>query len=151
MQFCRVVSAVHHQLEAEHKLLEQKLKATEDNQVKLDAQISKLTNDHNEEVKRLKKERDDVEAKANSSELNSLPAMAVKVDAHFPYVRAVCTASSYGCHLCRVLERPIFGRSGSGAGLIPAQNPLQPQLSLDHQSLVTTDLFANIATRDSDE
>ena len=75
LKFCRVVYAVHHQLEAEHKLLEQKLKATEDSRVKLDAQISKLTNDHNEEVKLLKKERDDIEAKANSSELNSLPAI----------------------------------------------------------------------------
>ena len=62
-----MVSAVHRQCEAKHKVLEQKLKDAEDNRVKLEARISKLTNDHNEEVKRLKKERDDFEAKAKSS------------------------------------------------------------------------------------
>ena len=71
-----MVAAVLHQLEAEHKLLEQKLKDTEDNRVKLEANMAKLTNDHNEEVKRLKKERDDVEAKAESSELNWLPYLS---------------------------------------------------------------------------
>ena len=59
--------AVHQQLEPERKLAKQKLKESEDNRVRLEATISKLTNDHNEEVKRLKKERDDVEAKAKSS------------------------------------------------------------------------------------
>ena len=75
LYFCFVVSAEHRQLEAERKLLERKLKDSEDNRVKLEAQISKLTNDRNDEVKRLKKERDDVEAKAKSSELNSLSAL----------------------------------------------------------------------------
>ena len=59
--------AVHQQSEVERKLVEQKLKESDDNRVKLETKISQLTNDHNEEVKRLKTERDDVEAKAKSS------------------------------------------------------------------------------------
>ena len=70
-----MVSAVHHRAEAERKLLEQKLKDSEDNRVKLEAQISKMTNDHIKEVERLKKERDDVEANAKSSELYSLSSL----------------------------------------------------------------------------
>ena len=70
-----MVSVVHYQVEAERKLLEQKLKDAEGNRVKLEAQISKLINDHNEDVKRLKKERDDVEEKATSGELNSWSAL----------------------------------------------------------------------------
>ena len=59
--------AVHQQLEADRKLAAQKLKKLDDNQVRLEATISKLTNDHNKEVKQLKKERDDGETKAKSS------------------------------------------------------------------------------------
>ena len=56
--------AVHQQSETERKVAERKLKESEDNRVRLEAAISKLTNDHNEEVERLKKERDDGETKA---------------------------------------------------------------------------------------
>ena len=55
---------------ADHEILEQKLKDNEDSRVELEGKIFKLTNDHDEEVKRLNDERDDAEAKAEKSELH---------------------------------------------------------------------------------
>ena len=103
-------------MDAENKLLEQKLKEAEDNPVKREAEISKLTKDHDEEVKRLKKERDDVEAKANSSESNSLSALGtsyMKLDGVFSRAATLQCALPFTVHTpARCCLHCVFCRLG---------------------------------------